>query len=562
MTEEAESTPLLAEESATKDLHEHVLTRLDSAHNRDHIHDEPSCKKARHVSNHLRNASIPSGHGHPLTHVPASPALVLRLSQSFDHGFRKIWSAMMSRMHLPKHEEIAPEVRRRHFVVRAVFFIAVLTMLAMTSISPSLLLFMNDSGFTSADNIKPYVTASAVNTAAPIVSNIFYTIVASRFGPGRALAFGSVMAAVGLMLVMIMRSSLLWFLIGYALYSTCNSFRVIRVSLLSKVVPPDELTTVLATHAVMTPIGALVGPLVWLMAQTYRGRMDITGWFAFDRFSIAYCVTITALVAIVLVSLAFLRHIIPYNAHEGETVDDSGADDGTSGDQYHTAVLHFADGHDQTLDLHAYRNAVFRFFCTIMLGVNMSAGVYMTAFQPILVNVYHTSDAKLGVIFEMIGLFAMIPPLLVAVLSKVLKDRQILLIGLGIKIIGMVLFLPIFGSVREWQVIVGFLLIIKASIFFTTATLSLFTKLLGSMSTSALLGILASASAVGPALAQILVSERILAWFGTWSFALFALPAAGSIVTVLLPRQWSRLDPDREFSTLVTHEAELQHNHH
>lgn len=195
-----------------------------------------------------------------------------------------------------------------------------------------------------------------------------------------------------------------------------------------------------------------------------------------------------------------------------------------------------------------------------MLGLNISAGVYMTAFQPILVNVYQTSDAKLGMIFELIAVFAIIPPLLVAALSRFLKDRDILVIGLVIKLVGMALFqpFPFAPAVYEWQVIVGFMLIIKASIFFTTASLSLFTKLLASMSNSVLLGILASASAVGPALVQIALSDAILAWFGSWRFAIFAVPAFLSLVAIVWPSMWKRLDPDKEFSRLIRQEADIQ----
>lgn len=191
----------------------------------------------------------------------------------------------------------------------------------------------------------------------------------------------------------------------------------------------------------------------------------------------------------------------------------------------------------------------------------MSAGVFMTAFQPVLVNVFHTSDAKLGLIFELIAVLAIIPPLLVALLSRYLMDRDILVIGLFSKLIGMSLFLPIFGPVQEWQVIVGFMLIIKASIFFSTASMSLFTKLLGAMSTSSLLGLLSSASSVGPAVAQIVLSRTIIELFGSYSFGWFGIPAVVSLGLVVWPRYWKQLDPESEFAQLVTREAELQHEH-
>lgn len=193
-----------------------------------------------------------------------------------------------------------------------------------------------------------------------------------------------------------------------------------------------------------------------------------------------------------------------------------------------------------------------------MFGVNLSAGFFMTAFQPVLINVFHTSDAKLGLIFELVAIFAIVPPLLVALLSKYLKDRQILVIGLISKILGMALFLPLFGPVREWQVIAGFLLIIKASIFFSTASMSLFTKLLGSMSTSSLIGLLASGSNIGPAVAQIALADHIVKLFGSFRFGLFAIPAIISLVMIVHPKYWRRLNPEREFNQLL--QTEVMHS--
>lgn len=180
----------------------------------------------------------------------------------------------------------------------------------------------------------------------------------------------------------------------------------------------------------------------------------------------------------------------------------------------------------------------------------------MTAFQPILVNVFHVSDANLGLIFLIIAVFAVIPPLLVAVLSRILMDRQILMVGLLAKLIGMSLFLPLWGPTTEIQVIIGFLLVIKASIFFSTASMSLFTKILGPMTTSYLLGLLASSASVGPALAQILLSNRIIIWFGSYRFGLFAIPAIASLLAIIWPSSWRKLDPECEYVQLVTEEAE------
>lgn len=87
----------------------------------------------------------------------------------------------------------------------------------------------------------------------------------------------------------------------------------------------------------------------------------------------------------------------------------------------------------------------------------------MVSFQPIMLMLGATGH-DLGIIYEIISVLAIVPPLLVAYLSKRLMDRQILLIGLVLKVVGILLFLPILpGPVRGWCVVTGFILVIKGA---------------------------------------------------------------------------------------------------
>lgn len=370
-----EDTPLLAgahvRSPAACDA---LLRKLDSVESYDEVHDEPPSPHVHRVKSALQAMSGAPGLGHPLTAHAQSPALVLRMRHALDNGVHVVLSGMHAHLRPPTAASSGVRARRR--VVRAVFVVAVLTMLAMTSLSPTLLLFMNQSGFTSAADISPYVKAAALATAIPIVSNIVLTALAGRLGPGRALSVGALVAAAGLVLMMVVRRSLLMFYLGYALYACCNSFRVIRVSLLSKVVPPAERTTVLAAHALMTPIGALLGPSLWLVAQMYRERVVVLG-FVIDRFSITYASTVLAFGGIIAVSLLSLTRIVPHDAEEqseeeggaedsGEapvTREQSGADSIAPADALHGTVLQFADGRRLAVDLRTYKNFVFVFFC-------------------------------------------------------------------------------------------------------------------------------------------------------------------------------------------------------
>lgn len=173
-----------------------------------------------------------------------------------------------------------------------------------------------------------------------------------------------------------------------------------------------------------------------------------------------------------------------------------------------------------------------------------------------MVNVFHATDAQMGLLIDLTAILALIPPLLVSFLSRHLKDRSLLLIGLLLKLLGMLLYLPLPFSARhemhQWQIVAGYLLIIKASIFFTTASMSLFSKTLGPVLTShSLLGLLAAAQSLGPAVAQLLFASSVIAMFGSPRFAVLTVPVVMSIGVIVWPNTWTWLDPDSERSVLV-----------
>lgn len=364
-----ETTPLLPPDD---DAHSALFDKLEYHLDKDHIHDVPVTPRVKHVKNHLTHATLPAGHGHPMHHHLQSPALLLRLEQAIEHGFTKVVHAIKcffkSKVATPTRDE---RMQSTYTVVLSVFVIAVLTMLAMTAVGPTLLLYMNHAGYTNAENISAYVLASAISTAVPIASNIILGFVASRFGPGRSIAFGSAFSALGMLIVILSRESILFFFIGYAMYSCCNSLRVIRVSLLTKVVPENERTTVLATHALMTPIGALMGPLLWIAIQTYRGSVPLLGGAVhFNRFTIDYSFACTALLTIAIVAVTMLHHIVAVDGSSDGVASasaGSGADNSLeAGEGPHEVTLHYTSGQEEVVNLDRYKKNVFWYFCGML----------------------------------------------------------------------------------------------------------------------------------------------------------------------------------------------------
>ncbi|PXF41815.1 hypothetical protein BWQ96_08463 [Gracilariopsis chorda] len=537
MAPSTEVSPLLPKGS---DAH-CILQGVDEACLKKFTYDDPLCPICPRPRQYLQSCTSPCGYGYPMHHHLQSPS----------HGFSFLVEKLKLLRFFPQQKPKATDVPSSQRFVFIVFILAVLTMVCMAIVSPTMVLYMNYVHFTSSTNITAYVTASAIASAVPVVSNIVFGRIASSIGPANALVLLGMLSALGMLLVFSMRSALWVFFLGYGLYSASLSMRIIRISILSQIVPEDKRTTVLATHSLMTPVGALVGPLGWIVLSRYKGSFSL-GPLTIDRFALAYGTAATILVIISLISATRLRGI--------PTPEGNGSRDHFEPPSHVT--IQTQNGDTTRVNLHEFRSQVFGYFCTIMFCVNMSSDIYMTAFQPILVNEFGVSDAKLGLIFEVIAMFAIVPPLLVALLSKYLMDRQIMVIGLFAKVLGMALFLPLFGPVREWQVIIGFMLIIKASVFFITACMSLFTKVLGTLSSSALIGLLASGSSVGSALAQVLIGDYIAQFFGGFKFVFFSLPAVVGMAAIVIPRYWKRLDPNCEFTKLIAEEtnaARLQH---
>jgi hypothetical protein len=294
----------------------------------------------------------------------------------------------------------------------------------------------------------------------------------------------------------------------------------------------------MSMHALCTPLGALLGPIMWLGIERFTGEY---------AFSVAY--VSAALMALVMACIAHfdLRDVsidAPRASHAAGNVS-------TDVDA-HDRVVHVTMDDGNVFDVHveSYRWHIFTFFCAIMTLVNLSMGLYMINFQPIMVYFYHADGQTLGICFMIISVLAIVPPLLVAYLSKYLKDRHIMLIGMFAKLVGITFFLPIFGRpVARWQVVAGFVLCIKASVFFFTAAMSLFTKLLGGgMLSGAWLGVLSSLSALGPAIAQLLFAHLALESFGGWTYGVYGVPAVLALCMVAFPWYWKRLDSDREFT--------------
>mmetsp|Transcript_3766 Transcript_3766/g.11227 ORF Transcript_3766/g.11227 Transcript_3766/m.11227 type:complete len:559 (-) Transcript_3766:1753-3429(-) len=424
-----------------------------------------------------------------------------------------------------------------------VYELAFLAMLMQAALSPCLLLLTNHRGWTNGQDVSFFATLSLVSVMVPIGGNIWSGQLASATSPRAALLIMIGIVAGGLVIMLLADSSLV-FLVGYTLYSMNYSIRIVRLTLLSAIVPKRTLTRVMATHALATPLGALFGPILWLLCAQFRYEKQILVLFPgvlridIDRFTLI--MGCSALASLAMMSLVYAK--IP--AEAGRSQASNGRRKNPKTDN---RVRFKVDESENSVDVDNFRLSVFRFFCIVMFFINFSAGFFQVGFQPILVDIFHFTDSQIGIVFEIIGILAVIPPILVAILSEFLQDRHIMLFGIVLKLIGMALysFPAAGGNPPSWRVILGFILIVKASICFFTSAVSLFSKIIGPVGGGALIGTLSSLSAAGPALAQLLAMRVLLAWFGKPQFMLFMLGTVVGLGFVLYPWFWTRLDDER-----------------
>jgi len=414
--------------------------------------------------------------------------------------------------------EITPEVRR---TAQVIFAISLFTNIMFMSFVPIKFLYLKSIGFVSSSDdsdITFFVYMMVLESFIPFFGMAATGYIASRIGSRHTFILLSVAAVTGILLLIQASASKYRgeYIVGWILLRFANSIQVVRVIVLAECVPPRERTTVMAIHEIWGPLGCVVGPLVWIFCGLVTSGYDtpILGVFRLNMYTLT-CIVMTALaVGIGLISWFGLQNYNPYS-------------------QSSTAV---ENSHTQNS---AEAKSVGPDFVNMYLNYGG-------------IDHFHISGAHLGIIYEAIYLLAFIPQFLLAYLSRILQDRSILLIGLVLKLSGFLLFFPYFNNrVYVWQAVCGYLLIVQASRFFRTASLSLASKLLGPMSNGTLLGMLSSASQIGPAVAQFCFAKLTVDLFGTYYYVLIGIPGIIALAMVVWPSSWESLDPNREFCQML-----------
>lgn len=124
-----------------------------------------------------------------------------------------------------------------------------------------------------------------------------------------------------------------------------------------------------------------------------------------------------------------------------------------------------------------------------------------------------------------------------------ISDRLILLLGLILKVVGESLYLLLFGKDKGvWQPFVGFIICINGSIFCITSLITLFTKVLRSLCSASTIGYLWSFPNTMPAVVQLMLTQKIMDAYSTWTFMIFVAPTIMALLITITPYGWRILD--------------------
>jgi len=351
---------------------------------------------------------------------------------------------------------------------------------------------------------------------------------------------------------------------------------------MAEIVPVSFRTANIQVHMFSSLLGRSLGPIIWILSSQFEGDFHMFSSLYLNRFTINFSSGGVLCILVALTSWYYLGHS-PSAATQSASNDEGtstqsslsipeteggGIDNIDGFDAFETendvVDVNLSDGSNHRVNTKVYQRNTFRYFLFLMFAVAGTTGLVMVAFQPILIGVFNSTGKQIGVIYTCVLICGLIPPVLVAFLSKYLQDRQIMLAGLLIKLVGIILYLPIssytFGidaKITELRVIVGFILVCKGSMFFWASGMSLFTTLLGPMSNSSHLTILSSAAQIGPALAQLFFAHRTIHLFGSFYYGVLALPLLAAIFMVIWPSRWRRLDPDDEFTKVLLRQYQI-----
>lgn len=186
------------------------------------------------------------------------------------------------------------------------------------------------------------------------------------------------------------------------------------------------------------------------------------------------------------------------------------------------------------------------YFALLFCMDGISQGMMSVSIYPILGDVYDLSAQRMSLITMVLSFIALLPPAMAAVLSKWLADKEIMTLGLILKSIGVIVTLiptSEYSNMGQWLFVIGYVFVVKASLFFLMSGTSNLTKQLGDQANPQNMSYNVASRNFGNFLGMLIAGPFILSWYHTWAWLVVAVPVAVAWVLLVTPYFWLRLDP-------------------
>lgn len=404
------------------------------------------------------------------------------------------------------------------------------------------LLYFNSKGWGNAHRDILYVACMCTQAAMPIYAAPLLGLWARRRHIKSLLLYCQLVSLAGCLLAAVANRRLVMLVAMNLMAVSGYSTQPLRSSYIARAVQPRVRTKWMAALALSMLLGAAVSPFITLAcssaplpAQPTRAQAASWAYWSVNRYTLVYLTgaVVTALVAVL--TAAFFREF-PNDRSSGKG--------GTSAGDLAVALAEARWRRLRECDRASYRS-VQAYFAALFACDGISQGMMSVAIYPVLGDIYEMSAAQMSLITIVLSFVALLPPALAACLSTVLSDRVLMSIGLALKSVGVLFTLIPDGgssSAGRWLFLVGYILIVKASLFFLMSGTSNLTKQLGDQATPLNMSFNVMARNFGNFAGMALAGPFILSWYHTWAWLVISLPLGLAWLLLLHPHFWARLD--------------------
>lgn len=415
------------------------------------------------------------------------------------------------------------------------------------------LLFINDLGFVYTDYSQFFILTTGMEFLAAAIGSAIFGASAAKFGSPKVIFVGQCIVSFSMLLYIICRWSTLIYCVATIGYSMLWCVRILRVSLVVRLVRPKHGLMAAAIHQNFIVAGCFLGPALWYLAQLWQTHWTFSFLFL-NRFAVVFIVnfvvsaTFAALILRYLGNLDFIhsraqsrrQSLMTNGIAETTPIIERGINLNLSDESLqklvnetnaYASIDDIKDPRELDRELSnnfseaqsKVRKSIAFFFVALFL-FRVGTGTVITTIQPIVVNRFKATDSLVAWLSFVETLSTCSMSWILSFLSSKLSNRQFVSIVLALQLLGISLMLPIFPTFSLAQAVAGFIFVLQATISYTAACVSMLSKVLGPLYKHSYAGYIWVGGMLGMAAAQGLFVRWIVPFIGTWAYAVFLTP--------------------------------------